>query len=135
MPKNSICAVQICCKIRGDPLEVRLETARDDEVMRHAGRLELDALEVADLDGMIEQLVVVGCARYDAEAALVDLARCERRRDAPVFAQRVRRRLERDLDRLGIAPLGQHEHARAVEVAAAADRDRRRARIGRARRR
>ena len=73
-------------EVRRDALEVGLEPARDDEVMRHAGGLELDALEVADLDGMVEQLVVVVCA-IGAEAALVDLARRERRRDAPVFAQ------------------------------------------------
>ena len=91
-------------EIRRDSIEVGLETSGDDEVVRHAGRLELDALEVADLDGMVEQLVVVGGA-VRAEAALVELARCERRRDAPVFAKRVRRRLERELDRLGVAPL------------------------------
>ncbi len=61
-------------KIRRDPVEIGFEAARDDEAMRHAGRLELDALEVADLDGMVEQLVVVAGA-IRAEAALVDLAR------------------------------------------------------------
>ena len=86
-------------QVRRDSLEVRLEPARDDEVMRHAGGLELDALEVADLDGMVEQLVVIGRA-IGSEAALVDLTRRERRRDAPVLAHGVRRRLERDLDRL-----------------------------------
>ena len=71
-------------QVHGDALEVRLEPARDDEVVRHAAGLELDALEVADLDGMVEQLVVV-LRVVGAEAALVDLAgaRARLRRASP----------------------------------------------------
>ena len=104
-------------QVHGDPLEVRLETARDDQVVRNSAGLELDALVLADLDRMVEQLVVV-LRLVDPEAAFVDLAGCERRCDAPVLAQRLRRRLERYFDRLGVAPLRQREHARAVEVPA-----------------
>ena len=66
---------------------------------------------------MIEQLVVI-LRVVHAEAAFVDLAGRERGCDAPVLAQRMRRRLERYFDRLGVAPLGQREYARAVEVPA-----------------
>src|SRR5690606_33325988 len=70
-----------------DAVEVGLETSRNDEAMRHATRFELDALELADLDGMIEQLVVVGRA-VGAEAVFVEVAGLERGRNAPVLADR-----------------------------------------------
>ena len=105
-------------QIRADSLEVRLETSGDDQVVRHAGGFEVDALEVADLDRVVEQLIVIG-RTIDSEAALVDATRCERRRDAPILAKDVPRRLDRELYRLRLAPVGQDEHARSVEVTAA----------------
>src|SRR5690606_11982151 len=99
-------------------LEIRVETPGDDEPVRHSARLERRALEVADLDGMVEQLVVVRRAVL-AEALLVDVPRRERRRDVPRLADGVPRPLERDFDLLVVAALGQQENARTVEVAAA----------------
>ena len=101
-----------------DALEVGFEAPRDHEMVRHAAGLELDALEVADLDRVIEQLVIVG-GGVDAEPLRVRVDARERGRHAPRLADRVRRRLERDLDSLLVAALGQQEHTRPVEIAAA----------------
>src|SRR5262249_43402743 len=82
-----------------DAFEVGVEAPRDDEMVRDAGSYELDALEVADLDRVIEQLVVVGGA-VDPESPLAHFDARERGRDTPSLADRVARRLESDLDAL-----------------------------------
>ena len=104
-------------QIGGNALEVGFEAPGHHETVRHARGLELHALEIGDLDGMVEQLVVVG-RRVATEAFVVDVDGLERRRDAPGFAERVPRPLEIDLDGLAVAAFRQQEQARSVEIAA-----------------
>src|SRR5690606_29017634 len=105
-------------EVRGDSLEIRIEAARDHEPMRNAGRVEVHALEAADLERMIDQLVVA-LGAVAAETALVDGDGQHRGCDAPILAALVVWRLELELDRLAPVPLGDQEQARAVEVRAA----------------
>ncbi len=41
-------------QILGNPLHLRIDSAGNDEFVRNALSLELDALEITDLDGMIQ---------------------------------------------------------------------------------
>ncbi len=87
--------------------------------MRDVRGLEVDALEVADLDRMVDELVVVG-RDVAAEAALVDVRRRQRRRDAPRGRRRLARRRELDFDGLVLAAGRRREHVRAVDERAPA---------------
>src|SRR5690606_8896288 len=101
-------------EIGRDALEVAIESPGDDEPMRNAGRVELDLVERGDLERMIDQLVVVGRA-IASEAPLVDRDRTHRRRDAPLGATGIRRRLEVELDGLALSILRNQKQRRAVE--------------------
>ncbi len=83
--------------------------AGDDEIVRRAARNEGAAPEVAELERMIDELVVVVCDEAAARGS-----RPHRGRDLPVARQRT----EDDRMRLAFAAVHPQAQARAVEEAA-----------------
>src|SRR5690606_38396812 len=72
-------------EIGGHAVEIRFEAPCHDEVVRYAAGFELDAFEIADVDGMIDELVVIRC-RVAAVPLVVDGDALHRSRDTPVLA-------------------------------------------------
>ena len=77
-------------EIAREPLEIGVLPAGDRDLVAHAARGERGEREIAHLDRMVDQLVVVRRA-IAAEAVRRRAVRGQRRRDAPVRVSRRRR--------------------------------------------
>ncbi len=93
--------------------------SRDGDVVSRASSLEMDKIESTHLDGMIDELVVVG--GFEAAESVGRRARTrEARCNAPVAISVALRRDDLDLAGSSLVSDRPHENARPVEVSALA---------------
>jgi hypothetical protein len=102
-------------EVAREALEVPLLTAGDRDFVRDAARRKRSECEVADLDRMIDQLVVVRRVIATESLRRGGIPR-QRRCDAPVHEFGARRRRNLDAARNLLVSVGTQEYAGAVEI-------------------